>query len=109
MTMLTVAQVAARLNVSRSTVRRLKEAGSLEYVVIAEKCLRFPESAVEAYLQRVGCQSVRSRTPRAASGSLSSSRSAEIVFSDGSRPARRKPRRFSLKLVSATSSSTNKS
>jgi excisionase family DNA binding protein len=104
--MLTIAEVARRLNVSRSTVRRLKDNGELAHVVVGDRCVRFPETAVEAYLKRIACPSARSRIAREGSATPSSSRSADVVFFDGSRPARRKARRPSLKLVSASTSST---
>ena len=98
--MLTVAQVAEKLNVSRTTVRRLKSA--IGGIVVGEKCLRFPEEAVDNYIKRL-CRYARSGTQREQSALPSSSSRGDIVFSDGSRPARRKSKRTSLKLVSSTS------
>ena len=97
--MLTVAQVAERLNISRTTVRRLR--GAIGGIVIGEKCLRFPEEALERYIKK--CQSARTKMRREESVLPSSSSRGEVVFSDGSRPARRKSRRNNLKLVSSTS------
>ena len=47
--MLTLSQVAARLSVSRTTVRRLKDAGELPYSLVSKRCVRFREEDVEAY------------------------------------------------------------
>lgn len=97
---LTIAQLAERLGVSKSTVRRIRH--EVGCVVVGQKCYRFPLAAVESYEKRIW-QSARSQ-PRECAATPSSSRSADIVFSDGSRPARRKSKRPSLKLVSNTSS-----
>lgn len=106
---LTIEEVAERLGVSKSTARRLKDRGELAYSRISDRCIRFPESAIEAYLQRVSCRSEATQTPKAANDTRLNLKRADIVFFDGSRPARRKPRRGNLKLVSDTNSSTKKS
>src|SRR5436190_5714094 len=97
MTMLTLDQVATLLNVSRSTVRRLKDAGHLAYIQVSERCIRFEEAAVNNYIAGKRWASELSGTRKATPATPSSSSSADIVFFDGSRPARRKSRPFSLK------------
>ena len=92
--MLTIADIAKDLRVSARTVRRLIAAGDLAHNRI-RGALRVPPEALADYKRRTFWPSRNSPT-----GSVTSSSSrGDIVFSDGSRPARRKPR--------ATSSSSN--
>ena len=106
--LLTLEEVAARLRVSRTTVRRLRESGDLPSILIGRRCVRFEAGVVEGYIRGERWGFGSGRTRKADDATRSSLRSVEVVFSDGSRPARRKSRRASLKLVSATNTSTRR-
>jgi excisionase family DNA binding protein len=86
--MLTVSEVASELTVSQRTVRRLINSGDLAHNRI-RGAIRVPREAVEDYKRRTFWPS-RNCPTGAATSSLNR---VEIVFSDGSRPARRKARR----------------
>jgi excisionase family DNA binding protein len=50
--LLSVKQVAARMNVSTATVHRLIDARDMAHIRIAGRTIRIPASALEDYLQR---------------------------------------------------------
>lgn len=95
--MLSVKQVAAALGVSTKTVQRML-GRELAYHKIG-RLIRIDPSEVESLKARTLWPSNRTSTRAATAGGRSSSSNVEFVFSDGSRPARRKPRPFNLKLV----------
>jgi excisionase family DNA binding protein len=88
---LTVIEVAAELTVSERTVWRLIASGALGHNRFAG-CVRVSRDDLDDYRRRTHWPSSRGQTPRGDTGTGSSSSSVNIVFSDGSRPARRKPR-----------------
>jgi excisionase family DNA binding protein len=92
--MLTIAQAAVSLGLSKRTVRRLIHSGDLAHNRM-RGAIRVPQEAVDDYKRRTFWPSRNCPTGVAPS----SSNRADFVFSDGSRPARRKPR--------ATSSSSD--
>jgi excisionase family DNA binding protein len=97
--MLTVAEVAAQLALSQRTVYRLLHSGRLAHHRIGGAIRIDPEHVEE--LKR-GTLWPSELSSSAGSGAMpSSSKCVETVYSDGSRPARRKSRRPSLKLVSS--------
>lgn len=90
--MLTIAKVAAELGVSSRTVRRLINSTDLAHNRI-RGAIRVPQEALDDYKRRTFWPSRNCPTGAAPS----SSNRAAIVFSDGSRPARRKARAKSLR------------
>lgn len=88
---LRVAEVAANLSVSSKTVYRLIHSGVLAHRRVL-KGYRVPTDALEDFKRRNFWPSASS--PMGDTPSSSSRR--DVVFSDGSRPALRKPRRTRL-------------
>lgn len=85
--MLTVAEFAKAISVSERTARRILAAGDVAYNRF-RGAIRIPLEAVADYKRRTLWPSRSSPM----GGISSSSNPADVVFSDGSRPARRKPR-----------------
>jgi excisionase family DNA binding protein len=88
---LTVPEAATRLTVSKSTLRRLLDDGSIAYIRVSKRIIRIEESVIERYLaERRVCPS----EPKTAVGLLSFS-PAGSAFIAAARAARRKrkPRR----------------
>jgi len=94
---LTAKKAALELGVSEKTVRRLWARGELGYYPVGRAKRTTAEEVTD--FKRRNWQSGRSGTD-----SPLSLRSGGIVFSDGSQPARRKPRLKHLKLVCDTNS-----
>jgi excisionase family DNA binding protein len=94
---LTIQDVADELSVSSRTVRRLLDAGELAYYRV-RRGVRVEPADLQDYKRRNKWQS-----GSAAAGMQSSSSFGNIVFSDGSQPARRKDRPKRLKPASVAS------
>lgn len=84
--MLSVAHIAEDLDVSERTVRRIIAAGDLGHSKV-RGIIRVPEDEYLAYKRRIFWPSAKPMVD-----TLSSSNLVDVVFSDGSRPALRKPR-----------------
>ena len=75
--MLTFANVAARLGVSASTVRRLCDRGELVYVRPSPRCPRIEVAELERYLVRLRAAARGTTAPGAEPGTL---RKAEVAY-----------------------------
>lgn len=91
---LTIAEAAENMNVSRRTVLRLMDRGELLFYRVG-RLRRVTPDALAEFKKKWQSGNYRA-------GTQSSLNCAAIVFSDGSRAARRKGRQKHLKLVSDT-------
>jgi excisionase family DNA binding protein len=89
--LLSVAQVAATLGISKSTVRRLLAYGHLPHLRIL-KSVRIPPEAVDGFIAKGIAETARLTAPQRRRPRTPVSTGREVIFSDGTRPSRRKSR-----------------
>ncbi|MGH8713386.1 MAG: helix-turn-helix domain-containing protein [Casimicrobiaceae bacterium] len=105
-----IAQAAAALEVSPSTVRRLLARGELRYLRVSQRCIRIDQAAIDAYKQRARGEPLRPsvKTRHAPAVTLSSLSTAGAAFiaaaraAQQSRKARRKQPGAAERRVGAT-------